>query len=86
MRREIWGHATNMIEFKRIRKKLPPHPQETLGRSYAKQKHHPGTHYFPWQKGWMKGSLVGGFKYFFFHHYLGKRSNLTNIFPVETTT
>ena len=29
---------------------------------------------------WGYGVLVGGFKYFFFHPYLGKWSNLTNIF------
>ena len=27
-------------------------------------------------------SLVGSFKYFFFHHYLGKWSSLTNIFQM----
>ena len=53
---EIWGHVTNMISLttwvQRHQKEIAPHPQETLGRSHAKN-HHPGTHYFPWQKvGW----------------------------------
>ena len=34
----------------------------------------------PWQYPNKKSKLVGGFNLFYFHPYLGKMSNLTNIF------